>query len=253
MNRFVAHFVFVSIFLLFLYSRTKQSLNKFLIYAGTIALIIGLWHIRQYVEYDQIVIFGPNRLEMKNFQNENNNNFHSYERYKKMILNSGFSNARKKHFQKSFSREKFNEMKQNYEAFEGFEKYWSRIKGFFEIYNTELRFGFGGDIRITPPPSKIRKYTNLIFLSPMFIFMFVGLYFSIKNKNYFFILVFICIMAHILLHTYVHYIHRYRLTILPAIYIMGWYGIYHTFLVTKNFLENHNFAKRKKITNSLNK
>lgn len=235
MNRFIVHFGLISLFLLYFIYKKEFKLNRIVIYGGLVLLVLVPWHIRQYLTFDEFVIFAPTKTEYaKTGEIKNSDKFDTYKEYKENILNSGFSDSRIEYFKKHFNREKFEQMKTDYNAFEGFNKYWSRFKGFFEIYPADMRFGFGGDTRITPPPSTIRKLTTSVFLAPMFIFMTIGLFFSIKKKNYFFLCLFVTILAHILLHSYIHYIPRYRLTILPAIFMLGWYGIYNVYEMGKN-------------------
>jgi len=241
MNRFIVHFTFITVFFIYLWYVKKYDIKYTLIFVGIVLILLLPWHIRQYIKFNEIVLFSPKRTEILSVSKNNNNQFKSYEEYKKTILESGFSEKRKKNFENLFNEEIFQTMKADYNAFKGVNKYWSRLKGFFEIYNSKLRFGFGGDIRITPPPSKIRKYTDILFLTPMFVFTVVGIFFIFKKRNYLFIILAISILAHILLHTYVGYMHRYRLTILPAIFMIGWYGIYNT------YLEFNNLYKRKNI------
>jgi hypothetical protein len=243
MNRFIVHFGFISILILYLSYKKEFKYEKFFILIGIAFITLVPWHIRQYLKFDELVAFSPRRSEQVKMDDTGNDKktaddsskFKSYEAYKTGIMNSGFNEARKQYFKNHFTLEKFEKMKANYDAFEGFNQYWSRFLGFFEIYNSDFRFGFGGDIRITPPPSKIRKYTDLLLLAPMFVFMLVGLFFSVKKKDYFFIFIFLTILAHVLLHTYVHYIPRYRVTIIPAIFMMGWYGIYNCISYMRNF------------------
>ena len=128
----------------------------------------------------------------------------------------------------NFSEDKYNLMKKDYHAFSGINKYMSRLTGFWEIYNRDFRFGFGGDTRITPPPGRIRKITDLLFLLPMFVFMIPGALFSLRNKNLFMMIVSVLILSHLFLHTLIAYMPRYRLTIVPLFFMLGGYGFFST-------------------------
>lgn len=239
-NRFIAHYAIFIGFLGFLYLLRQIPIKQIGISIGITILLLLPWHIRQYLVYDQLVIIAPERVQdVKKGIDKGNEDifsqgkFASYQEYMDQIKNSGFSEERVEYAKKHFTREKFEEMKANYNAFEGFNKYWSRFKGFFEIYPKDFRFGFGGDVRIWPPPSTIRKITLSVLLAPMFVFMLVGIFFAFRKKDYFFISLAVFLASHIALHTYIHYIVRYRVTIIPVIFILGWYGIYMLLLKSK--------------------
>ena len=69
----------------------------------------------------------------------------------------------------------------------------------------------------------------IIELGFMFFFMFFGIMYIFKRKNLFYGALFVLFLAHLFLHTYVCYIDRYRVTIIPIIFLLGWYGINELF------------------------
>lgn len=233
-NRFIVHIILLGGYLLFTSLKDRKIKAKQVLIVSSIILLILLpWHIRQVLHYDKAVLFSPIRTEQALGSNNNKKNkFPSYELQKKS-LESGFASiGAPSNYIHLFTEEKYEKMKENYNAFNGLNKYVSRLKGFFEIIRTDFRFGFGGDTRITPPNVLgtvpiLHMIFTLTFLGSMFLFMVPGIIFAFKKNNRFYISLLVLVTAHILLHSFVGIDPwlRYRVPIIPGIFLLGWYGL----------------------------
>jgi hypothetical protein len=227
MNRFIFH-IFVltlisGIFLVYFKGYRKIKLKHLFISGFIFLFILTPWHYRQYKTYDKIVLFSPIRTENTKSSSDNPKSLRTYQEVKDRLMESGFSNYRKKKVKKNFSRELYDSLAAEYKNRSSLDVYFSRLKGFFTVYEDDFRFGYGTDKRISPPASIFNRLANLLSFGIPFILLIPALYYSIVRKNYFIIFLFILFFAHIFLHVYVHYIHRYRTTILPiVITIASW-------------------------------
>lgn len=254
-NRFIFHAVVLG-GIMFIYAilqkRKAFQLKDPFIYGVFIILILLPWHIRQYIQYDEFVFFSPVRTEVvlgsittNGAQEEKSRNMmpdelFSYEEQLEKIENwTGMTDSRMENIRKNFTREKYRQMVENYKNKydDSYAKYVSRLTGFWEIWQYDISFGFGGDTRISPPPRKIANLGNIVVLTPMFLFFILGLFYSFYRNNIFFQFLVYFVISHWLLHALVHYISRYRITVLPLIFIIAWYGIYqlaeHTGILNK--------------------
>lgn len=233
-NRFIMHIGLVGLYLLFLSLKNANiPFKKLLVVAGIIVMILLPWHIRQYLHYDQLMLFSPTRTEQaREGHDREPGQFPSYERQHEGLASGFAAFGSPDNYLHLFTPDKYEEMKKEYNAFDGFQKYWSRTKGFFEIIRTDFRFGFGGDTRITPPNVQgklvvIHTLFNLVFLESMFILMLPGIFFAFKRNQPFFISLALLLAAHVILHSIVHLDPwlRYRVPIVPVIFLLGWYGV----------------------------
>jgi len=224
-SRFIVHFGFIGIFLFIIALGSKGEIKlKHVIVSGALVILAMMpWHIRQYMVYEKPIIFTPVRTAQI-FKTKD------LDRFKRKKADGKFFSYEEittKHFwfhvdTTVFTHEKYEQLKMNYNAFTGANKYLSRLSGFFELYRSDYGFGYGGDVRLYPPNF---VETRVFILGPMLFLMFVGGFYSVRKRNLFFMAVTLCIIAHILLHMYIHYYWRYRLPITPAIFLLGWYGI----------------------------
>lgn len=248
-NRFIFHaflfFVFLSIIILL-----KKYSSKSLILQGSMLFLILLpWHIRQYIVYDELMLFSPvrNTQAVAIDEDATDSEFLDYEEYKAYLTKGGLTFANSDQYIQLFTEDKFSRMKAEYNQSNGFQKYWSRARGFFELFRTDFRFGFGGNTtRILPPTiyGKIQigqMVFNVTLLLPMFLGLIPAVYFAIRHNQYFILSLIILFLAHVLLHSLVHYYYRYRVTILPVLFIAGWYGIISTYrwLLYKKHAKTH--------------
>jgi hypothetical protein len=244
-NRFVVHFAFLQLFFLlkFIQSRGKQILRFVIITSVIMMFVLGAWHTRQYIVFHKLVVFAPYRLanEPDSLKQEKLTQFKSYQDLKTDLTQTGYSEFTKETVARSFTIEKYNKLKVVYEArHKSFiNNAVSRALYFWKVYNFDYSNLPASDTRVEPPYSPAKNLINIVFLLPMFILMFVGIFFALKNKEIFFQLLTILIFAHILLHSVIHYIPRYRLTIIPVIFLLGCYGfsqLIRMFHLTKNQL-----------------
>lgn len=233
-NRFIMHIGLIGLYFLYLSLRdTRVQFKKLLVVAGIIVLILLPWHVRQYLHYDKFMLFSPTRSEQAQGGKEKKpGQFPSYEEQYERLASGYAAFGSPENYLHLFTPEKYETMKENYDAFNGFQKYWSRTKGFFEIIRTDFRFGFGGDTRITPPNIHgklviLHTLFNLVFLGSMFILMLPGIFFAFKRNQPFFISLVLLLAAHVIVHTIVHLDPwlRYRVPIVPVIFMLGWYGV----------------------------
>lgn len=238
-NRFIAHFCLLTLFLFLLHlARRKVRARVFVIPLMIVVAFLLPWHVRQYLHYDRVVFISPTEswhvTEIEGVRRPRRDIFDTYENYIKVLTTPISEMADHDKFIHRFTKEKYNQMTEEYDAFHGYKKYLSRFIGFWEIVRVDFRFGFGGDTRITPPniygtTQILRMLYNLVFLGFMFVFMFYGFVRGFIKRDYFIISLFVLLVAHVFLHTLLHYIPRYRLTIVPVVFFVGWYGLREIF------------------------
>lgn len=227
MNRYIAHvllFTFALGIFIILKGGYKEVRLKHLLLSGFLFLaVMAPWHYRQYLVYDQLVLFSPTRSENASEPSDTKKEPVSYEEAKKTIMESGFSDYRKKQTLKNFTPELYQDLIDDYHERNTFEVFFSRLKGFFSVYENDFRLGYGTDSRFTPPASLFNRLANTLVFGTCFLLMIPGLYFALKRRNYFILAMYIFFFSHVALHVYVHYLHRYRMTILPiTIIIAAW-------------------------------
>jgi len=203
---------------------------KNIIVGGFIVIVLLLpWHIRQYYVYNRIMLFSPEWTNLKKGDPLPKCNYQSYDQYYKSLTKNDLLHANNEYYIHLFTPQKLEEMKLK-NTFNQKYPFITRAIGFFEIVRFDFRFGYGNDTRISPPniygPKQlIRTIYNLIFLGSMLLLMFPGIYYSIRQRNMFMKIIAVYIFTHIIIHSWAHYIERYRLTIVPLIFIIGWYGL----------------------------
>jgi hypothetical protein len=246
-NRFIFHLAVMLITIPVYAYFTQYFRYKDVVIVGIgIILVLLPWHIRQYLHYDEVVIFAPGRTEIissavergdDSIQNEIHNRMQqnvilSYDQYLEGFKNiSGMTESRMTGIRERFTEEKYVQMVREYENKYngGYRKVISRLAGFWRIWQFDFSFKYGGDTRIVPPARLSANIINILFLTPMFLFFIAGVVYGFYNKAVFIQMVSIFILSHWILHGYIHYISRYRVTVLPLIFLVGWYGIYRVF------------------------
>lgn len=229
-NRFI---VLLLVFLLYLgyLSLINHELKiKHFLYSLLIAvLVISPWFIRQYQTYGQFVFFTPmwhnvvarniglikeipNITIEEHYQNPAPT---SYDEYMKYLKNTGTQPP------KELTPEKFEQMVENNE---GKNINTARFKRYFTLYDKDYKFLYPGGLRLIPPSSKPYKIIQLSILLPLLILTLIGTIFAFRNRHVFFLILVMLFAAHVSLHVLVHYIDRYRLTILPVMLILSTYG-----------------------------
>jgi len=230
---------------MFIYSfiSSKYKKNDAFIVGSGLLIVLMPWHIRQYLHYDKLVIFAPARTELiissvntdeNNYSREavisiQANEFFSYEEYLERFEDiSGMTSSRMDNIKGLFTKEKYQQMINAYEKkySKPYSKYLSRLKGFWNIWQFDFSFSYGGDTRIMPPARLSANLINIIMLTPMFLFFIPGIIYSLRRKTILLQILILIVLSHWILHGFIHYITRYRITVMPLIFLISWYGIY---------------------------
>jgi len=224
-NRFVAHLICLLILLIV----SGQLLNfqipgkKIIFIPIIVILCLTPWHIRQYKTYDKFVFFAPSRIpdQARDF-----NRFYSYEECLNNIKINRYNKHSKDKALAFLTSEKYQELKDKYEwRKKGINRYYSRFWGFLQVIQTKPILMYGIDARIIPPASILRNITEVIILLPMMLLFPLGLYRAFKNRNILMIISGIFVLCHWGIHTIIHYNPRYRLVIIPLIFMVAFYGL----------------------------
>lgn len=243
-NRF---FVLLGVFFLVLIYQAfvVRSLHlKNVIYSFLITImIIAPWFVRQIVVYDQFVLFTPkwNNLVSEKVGIFKPVNFISIEdmsdSYKLMDYNyylKGIENDKNKfsNIEIKFTPEKFQETIRGRERIRSM--YLARIARYFTLFDNDYKFLYPDSYRMTVPSSFPFKVIQLLVLLPLFVFSFIGFLFAILRKELFILCLSLFWFSHVVLHMLIHYIDRYRLTILPVLLIISAYGLFELMKSFKN-------------------
>ncbi len=149
-------------------------------------------------------------------------------------------------FINDFSFDKYLELMDKRPKLSKFEIYWRRFVYHFSVIFTDFTFRPGNFANRIYFPAKyehiIRVLLDVSFLTPMFLLSFYSFFIAIKKRDVFILTLIFLVLTHILLHTYFVYKPRYRVTILPAWFIVGWYSINNIV----NYMKNHNNTDGKK-------
>lgn len=237
-NRFIFH-LFVLMVGLGIYSYFKNTFkySDLLLLGIVVFLVLLPWHIRQYIVYDKLVLFSPGRMEIiqtsvstsESDKNIGADKIMSYEEYlKRFEATGGMTESRMVSIRKAFTVDKYNKMVTQFQRrySRNISKYISRLISFWRIWQFDFSFSPGGDPRIVPPARPSANLFNIFFLTPMFIFFPVGLFYCIRKNQIFIQILCIFVLSHWLLHSIVHYISRYRIPLFPFIFIVAWYGLF---------------------------
>lgn len=238
-NRFFFHYL-LSLVLLYLFSKNKKlRFNKRIrdiALSFVIVIIILLpWHIRQFNTYDRLVFFAPQRVpkQEKLFMT-----FGTYEEcLKQLALEDNNKNER---LENIFTKKMYWQLKNEYENRKiGLNKYWSRLIGFWEVIHTKPWLLYGLDNRIVLPGSPLRNTIEAFFLIPMMLLFPVSLFLGYARKHWFILTLNLFVICHWFVHTVIHYKPRYRLTIIPLIFLLGWYAIAELIILLKPLINKY--------------
>jgi hypothetical protein len=123
----------------------------------------------------------------------------------------------------SFTIDKYNELTRKHDRSRNL--YFARLKKYFTLFYKDFQFNAPNDYRLIPPSTAAYKTIQIFILLPMFLLSFAGFLISIRKENFFMLFLSALFFSHLLLHVLVHYIDRYRVTILPVLLIISAYGI----------------------------
>jgi len=234
-NRFIVLFAAFWVFQFFRTILEKINFRKSLIIPVIISIIlIAPWFIRQYLVYNQFVFFTPTWnnvvadkigiLKKVNVRTDadgvemnepNDYNYYSEELKKEYGENDKLRGS------SAFTIEKYNELagKRNI----GENIFLSRLKNYFNLYNRDFKFQGPNDFRLEVPSGTPFKIVQLFILLPLFIFSFLGIAIAFYKRDWIIILFGLFFFSHVILHVMIHFIDRYRVTILPVLVIITGY------------------------------
>jgi 4-amino-4-deoxy-L-arabinose transferase-like glycosyltransferase len=246
-NRFIV-LLFIFILFLFIVSlfREKSIIKTFFIPVLIVLLTISPWFVRQYLVYDQFVFFTPlwnnvvadnvgllkridlttnadARSEAKSFPLKFEEYCKSLEIYNSEKVQTRGATA--------FTVDKYNEIIKKHNKSENI--YIARLKKYFTLYYRNFQFTSPTDFRLIVPSGKQFKIVQLFILLPLFVFSIMGLAVGVYKRELLVILLGTLFFAHVLLHVYIHFIDRYRLTIIPVLVIITAYFFGEFFLLLK--------------------
>jgi len=242
-NRFIFHFsIFALLLIIFAFKKYIFRWKHVAVFVGVIILVLLPWHIRQMRTYDTLVLFSPRRTasmlpegiapevaEDVDIGFARHSVIKPYQEYYQSFSKiTGWSKSRVRSAEKAFTREKYTRMVEDYRSFysKPYAKYLSRLSGFWNIWRFDFHFNYGGDTRLLPPNRPIVNLIDMVFLIPVFLLFPVGLIFGLVRKDLIIQTLSLFVLSHWILHAFVHYIPRYRKTVLPFIFMVAFYGIY---------------------------
>lgn len=254
-NRFI---VLLAIFLVFQFMKSifeKKSFQKLFIYPTIIAiLVISPWFIRQAIVFNQFVFFTPtwNNVVANNLGILNKvpvttdadaevntiNKPNNYSYYAE-VLKKDYGEDDPIRGPHAFTTEKYNNLVKNINYQES--KYWTRFKRYFTLYYKDFEIS-PNDYRLFAPTGIPSKLIQLFILFPLLLFSFLGIIIAIKKKDGLILLLGLLFFSHLLLHVVIHFIPRYRLTILPVLVIISSYSITHLLKILRSFKIFSNIA-----------
>lgn len=235
-NRFIILCFTFFVFLFIFTCIKKYSIQRVFLVPSLIALlIISPWFIRQYIVYDQFVFFTPlwnnvvsdgigilKRVNIPTGADDKGADKPlEYEEYIKDLKGYNTEDIQQKRIS-AFTFEKYKEVidRHNYQE----NIYMARLKKYFTLFYKDFQFTGPKDYRLVAPSTKPYKMIQIFILMPLFILSLFGFIISIEKTELLIIFFSALFFSHVLLHVLVHYIDRYRLTILPVLLIIAVYG-----------------------------
>lgn len=232
-NRFIVLFgVYVIFMALYLVVKNRLDLKSFLLSLLLAIAVVSPWFIRQYKQYDQFVFFTPlwNNVVANKIGLFKPVDFISLEEphkvtgpltYEQFVSQSN-SNSPSGANLAPLTRAEFKKLIRENESRN---IYLARIKRYFNLYSSKYIFYGPESIRLLPPSSKPYILIQLVLLLPIFFFSGIGIIIAILKKHWLMIMLSMFFISHLFLHMLIHYIDRYRLTILPVLLVLAAYGI----------------------------
>lgn len=238
-NRFVVHYFLVTLFLVL---NTQFSLNNALKRISISFFIVFLcflpWHIRQYIVYDEIIIFAPLRAPSilnKDYVRRNLTiglkepvEFPNYKGFlNQAAAYDSLKDEEKRKVESLYTTELYLKLKKNWE---GQDPLWFyRFLENFRVYRfKEPSFEKGTQI------VRFRGYwglkiniLNTFSLLPALLLMPLGIYFSIRNKQIFFQIISVFIVSNWIVNTaFQIVVERYTYLVIPLVFMLSTYGLY---------------------------
>ena len=254
-NRFtVLLIVFIAFLLFYVLLNKNGSLKTFIMPVLIVIFTISPWFIRQYIVYDQFIVFTPlwnnvlaekiGLIERINIPSGADDKASEkplkYEEYIEDLKSYNTADIQQTRIS-AFTLEKYKKLiykSSNYENI-----YMARLKKYFTLYYKDFQFVGPKDYRLVAPSSMPYKMVQILILLPLFLLSLLGIFMALKNRELFILFMIALFFSHVLLHVLVHYIDRYRLTIIPVLLIIAAYGFSEALKMLKKSI----FSKKSKI------
>ena len=203
-----------------------------------VAIFLVPWSVHQSRTYDRLIIFSPLRDEQifsffkisKDITGEKR--YYPYdmkrEDYLRSLYKSNLSLTKIKELEKLITVEYIQELRRRIPQ-NKIKIYLYRFYDYWRFARFKIGIGVGTDVRFRFPWGLSKSINNIIHIGLLLPFIFIGVYKIFKKLqliHLFFISIFI---YHLLFHIIVHYLYRYRITILPVLFLIGWSGISYIF------------------------
>lgn len=237
-NRFIFHFAFIILFLIICSFKNRSLIKITLRGIIIVSLVLSPWFIRQYIHYDQFVLFTPtwNNFSYKTLgfpakvpiisdvDNASSEDIKPWS-YAEYIESFKKTRGEDNNYEDEFTIELYEAIIAKNDPDSKIKLYLSEFRLFWTPFILNYRFVNTTDVRIMMPSTKPQLIVGVFFLLPVMVFSIVGVFLSIIKKNPFMVLLSILLCSHILLHLLTQFIPRYRLTILPVMFILACYSI----------------------------
>jgi 4-amino-4-deoxy-L-arabinose transferase-like glycosyltransferase len=247
-NRFIVHYFLFVVFLLFTLRKHFNIALKRIAFSLLIVFLVLLpWHIRQYIVYNELIIFTPLRagsILNKEFMKDNvrvgktePTEFPDYNGFLNKVANyDKQSEDEKMTIKAKYSKDVYNKIKSKWENRNPLWVY--RLFENFRIFRSELSIFRGTNVvRFTGSYGRRMNILNSFTILPAFILLPFGIYFSIKRKTYLFQIIGVIISSNIiLLMIYNIVVERYTYLVLPLVFILATYGFWEFNNSIKKFL-----------------
>jgi len=235
-NRFIFHFVVITLYLFIISLKERKRIKETILGILIVIILLTPWFIRQYYHYNQFVLFTPKWTNMANkaigYPPDIEVDSPIYSFGEKKILGSYeeyleiFENVRGEYnYKKSFTREKYLKIISKFNPEDKLKLYLSRFRLFWTPIIFDYRLVHPNDPRILMPSTLPQVIIGIIFLFPLMILSVLGSLLSFIKKDYFMLICTLLLFAHLTLHVAVHFIPRYRYTIMPVMLILALYAL----------------------------
>lgn len=235
-NRFMFHATIIYSFLLIRYLKNKIKLLLFSGSALLILLLLNPWFVRQYHIYHRLVLFTPLWHNVANksigFPSKININTDDVGGEKIIQLKSYIEYKSEIEVQKgrqastNFTLDNYKHIVGVYNSENKIMIYMYRLRNFFIPFYLNYSIMGPNDARLIYPSKKIVILNSVLNLIPILLLALCGFIYAVKKKNTILIILGLFYISHIILHVMVHFVDRYRLPILPVVYILASYTIF---------------------------
>ncbi len=244
-NRFIFHLGFIGLYFIYILYKERKALFRDVAFGLLLVIaVLTPWHIRQAIHYKKFVVFAPLREKVSQGETVKEQMVTvfgyvpSYDTvvdlYLSQYLVKDFRKEKREDFTQKFTIDKYNNLKESYIGFGKKDAIISRAKGFFEVYRSDYRFGFAGDMRIEAPSFYDKGILwafdlfDLVLLGGAFLLSLISIVNNLIKRNHFGNILTFIIISHCILHSLINYLPRYRITVIPAIFLLATLAVkYH--------------------------